>query len=67
MAKTQHCIPHFLLDKYYPNYSEIVSVQKLLAFELKILAHEVVHSVKPHVRKHIVVDAPVHKAGAKHK
>ena len=37
MQKTQHSIPNFLLDKYYPNYQELVSVQKFVTFEMKLL------------------------------
>lgn len=64
MAKMQFCIPHFLLDKYHPSYSELVSVQKLLTFEIKILSRMVIqHTVKQRVDpRHYVVDAYVPKA-----
>lgn len=37
MTKTQHCIPSFLLDRYFPSYQELVSVQKFITFEMKLL------------------------------
>ena len=57
MSKMQHIIPHFLLDKYHPSYQELLSVQKLLTLELKILAqgHEVVHARKAQAHKNIVL------------
>ena len=57
MTKMQHCIPHFILDKYHPSYSELVSVQKLLSFELKILGNEVVHTIEPKKKSHVIIDA----------
>ena len=61
LDKMQHCIPHFILDKYQPTYRELLAVQKLLAFELKIMSLKVVHPVRQNARKHIVVDAPISK------
>lgn len=50
LTKTQHSIPSFLLDKYYPTHAELVQVQKFLNFELKILPQNIVHAVDPKTR-----------------
>lgn len=47
LTQTQHSIPNFLLDKYYPSHSELVAVQKYIIFELKVLANTVVHVNAP--------------------